>query len=170
MEYGLEIHREATLQAALAEWKHTEDLFSHHFDKDALNTRDFMKMKLKEFDRMWYAFNGRPLTKDERALMRMVRFQRRITRRMLYPGLPGRLWNRTANFLAFVSEPKERSGPRRDDTSRYAGYTIRVDGDGQSSRQNRQEAKQRYQRRYSHSPDLGKLNPQDNGLKKGPSI
>lgn len=170
MDYGLEMHRGATLQGALAEWKHTEDLFSRHFDRESLDTRDFRKMKLREYDRMWYAFNGRPLTKDERALMRMVRFQRRITRRTLYPGLLGRLWNRTANFLAFVSEPKERPDPRREANSRYAGYTIKVDGKQESGGQKQQEEKERYQRRYRHGHDLGKRNPQDNRLRKGPSV
>lgn len=163
--------REPTLVAALTEWNHTESLFKQHFGEESLRDRDFMKMKLKEYDRMWYSFNGRPLTRDERALMRMLRFQRRKMRRTLYRGLLSRLWNRASNFLSFLSEADREPARRVDDSYRYAyGSPDIADLQQNGQKPDGTRQRERYRPKHTHGPDLGRRKKEANGQKRTPSL
>ncbi|MBK1439791.1 hypothetical protein JHJ32_07340 [Parapedobacter sp. ISTM3] len=172
MEYGLEkMEQEPTLFAALTEWNHTESLFREHFGEESLRDRDFLKMKLKEYDRMWYSFNGRPLTQDERTLMKMLRFQRRKMRKTLYPGLLRRLWNRASNFLTFLTESERIPRNSRDDSYRYAYGSPDVSGWKQNEQKpDGTSQRERYRPQHRHGPDFGPRKTETNGERKSQSL
>lgn len=90
----------------LGEWKRLEGMFRENFSETALGDRDFRKMKLREYDRIWRTYNGKEQTTDERALIVMLRFQRRKIRRALYPGLLRRLLNQMTSSV--LSRPGVR--------------------------------------------------------------
>lgn len=147
--------RQPTLVKALDEWNHTEDMFRNVFGDDALKDKDFKKMKLREYDRIWHAFNGKPLSKDERSLMAMLRFQRKKLRRTLYPGLLTRLLNRAGSYIRhLLSDTPAIAVPRNSDDHRYAENILRFEGREEDN--GRPKKQGRYERRYNnHSHDLG---------------
>lgn len=91
----------------LGEWKRLEGMFRENFSETALGDRDFRKMKLREYDRIWRTYNGKEQTTDERALIVMLRFQRRKIRRALYPGLLRRLLNQMTSSVLLPGVRKQ---------------------------------------------------------------
>ena len=109
----------------LGAWNRLEGMFRENFSETALGDRDFRKMKLREYDRIYRLYNGKVQTTDERALIVMLRFQRRKIRRTLYPGLLRRLLNRTTNSL-FISLERKRTPiqPSSEHTQDYGSRAL----------------------------------------------
>ena len=143
--------------SALTGWNHTEDLFREHFGEDSLLDREFLKLKLREYDRMWYRFSRNALTRDERALLSMLRIQRRWLRKTLYHGSMRRLWNRLFRFAAFQIGGRQRAIGVRDDSYRYADPAKLLQdhgGNGRTAQDPARGERREHGQRYGH--DLGK--------------
>lgn len=96
METGQEPIRLDTLTGEISAWNRQEQQFGRLFSDAALKDREFLKMKLGEFDRLYFKYSNTQLTRDERALLTMLRFQRRKLERALYPGILRRVAHRIA--------------------------------------------------------------------------
>lgn len=88
------------LMAELTSWNQQEQTFKKLFSDQALQDREFLKMKLAEFDHIWYKHHLLAETTDEKALIKILQYQRNSMQKSLYPGLLTRFVVRTYNFLA----------------------------------------------------------------------
>lgn len=165
MEYGLETaNKLPTLMDAFREWNRSEDMFREAFGDGALEDRDFLKLKLREYDRIWHTFNGKPLSKDEKALMVILRFQRRKLRRGLYRGLLTRFLNRAGSYIRFLLQVRRtRAVPTQVGDHRYLTNTPGLVKEGKDNDQQKQE--ERYQRKYNNH-DLGPKRKTDRGYRQ----
>lgn len=100
MEIELQANNKDTLMHGLTAWNKIENMFRDVFSEDSLKDRDYLKMKLAEYDRLHYRHSGTAQTTDERALSSMLRFQRRKMERSLYPGLLTRMVRRALRYLS----------------------------------------------------------------------
>lgn len=141
-----------TLFKELSEWNRIEALIRESFSDSALQGRDFLKMKLSEYERLTYRYAGRAdLPTDERALVVVLRFQQRNIRQSLYPGLIGRLWSRITGYItASRNANKQVIQAHNSDAYRYARQKLplmeRKDGEHQA---------EHYQQRHKYGNDLG---------------
>ena len=90
----------SSLIADLSGWNRQEQKFRELFSDDSLKDREFLKMKLAEFNRIFYKHDGTAKTTDERAFMTILGFHRKKLEKALYPGLLTRL---VVRAYAFVS-------------------------------------------------------------------
>jgi len=90
-------YREPTLFNELSSWNAQENSFRQLFSDDVLKDRDFLKMKLAHYDKLYYKYGSSPRTTDEQAMVTMLGYQRRKMERSLYPGLLTRLLRRVAS-------------------------------------------------------------------------
>ncbi len=121
MENELQTYRPETLMSELRNWNQQENKFGVLFGQDALQDREFLKMKLEHYDRLWYKYNGKPQTQDEKAMMTMLRFQRRKMERSLHLGLLRRMLHRErARLRAMWAANRERVTINRDASNRQA--------------------------------------------------
>lgn len=138
MDYSLEILGEGSLFKALQEWNRTEDLFRSTFGEDSLKEREFLKMKLKQYDLMWYKYKN-PLTKDEILLRTMLMAHRKSIRKALYPGILRRLWNRGANYVTYLISGKNVLLQESNDNFRFAENKVFSNREGAGGEQVKQE-------------------------------
>lgn len=89
MDYG------GSLMAEMNAWRKQEVFFEQYGSKHDLEDKRFLKMKLKEYDRIWMKHRNSATTDDEKALLRVVAFQRKKLEERLYPGLLSKLIRRT---------------------------------------------------------------------------
>ncbi|TDX00514.1 hypothetical protein [Dinghuibacter silviterrae] len=110
-----------TLFKEMGDWNRQESMFRELFSEESLKDRDFMRMKLENYDKLYHKYNGKPLTTDEKALMRMLRFQRRKMEKILYPGLLRRMLHRgTALVKGLLARRRENLAIRRSNLLQYA--------------------------------------------------
>lgn len=88
-----------TLMAELHGWSRLEQTFAQTFGSDSLRDRDYLKMKLSEYDRLYHFYAAGTLSRDEKAMTRMLRYQSRKLERALFPGLASRLLRRAVRQL-----------------------------------------------------------------------
>lgn len=170
MENGLErTEMPLTLLGTLNVWNDTENMFKGVFGDEALKDRDFRKMKLREYDRIWHAFRDKPLTTDEKALMVMLRFQRKKLRTTLYPGLLSRLISRIGGYIRhLLTEPATRIPKGMSDAHRYSDNLLRFNNKNNGSRQAAQkEYSQRRSNHVGHDHGRRKDRKQGNGNRQG---
>jgi hypothetical protein len=98
MDNTLQNYKGSTFMAELSGWNQQEQKFRSLFSDQALQDRDFLKMKLAEYNRIWYKYNGTVQSTDEKALMIMLRFHRRKLQKTIFPGLITRLLSRAYAF------------------------------------------------------------------------
>ena len=104
-----------TLMGELGSWNRQEAKFRELFSADALKDRDFMKMKLAEYDRLWLKYRSSVQTTDEKALLVMLRYQRRKLELSLHPGLLDRLLRRSVLAIkAFILKREENRAPKNE--------------------------------------------------------
>jgi hypothetical protein len=170
MENALENKGTENLITELASWNRQENQFRSLFSDEALKDREFMKMKLSAYDRIWDKYNGKAQTTDEKAMLLMLRFQRRKMSKVLYPGLLTRFVRRgIRSLVSFIVRRRERALEQRQQQP-YAYHTIRVNGsnndvNGQSTATSHQD---RQQQRFGQ--DLGSRHKNNNHQRKGHSL
>lgn len=91
--------RQNTLMRELSGWNRQEGQFRELFGETSLKDREFLKMKLDNYTGLFHKYNGNAQTTDERALLLMLRYQRRKMEKTLYPGLLRRMIYRAAARL-----------------------------------------------------------------------
>ena len=132
----------------------------------------FLNEKLAEYNRLWYKYGGRAQTTDERALLLMLRFQRRKMERSLYPGLLTRMVYRAIVMARAAVRPKQADKRREDKTQPYLYSTIPVSAavrrNGREQPSQEQTATARH--RKHHGYNLGRRQQQAHGKRKGPSL
>lgn len=105
MEQAVQNIKGSSLTEDLKSWNQQESQFRNLFSEQALIDKEFLKMKLKEFNRIWYKYSGIPQSPVEGALMMMLNYQRRKLQQSLYPGLLTRLLVRAFTFSkAYISQ------------------------------------------------------------------
>ncbi len=121
MENALQTSRPETLMSELSNWNQQENKFGALFGQEALKDREFLKMKLENYDQLYYKYNGKAQTPDEKAMMTMLRFQRRKMERSLYPGLLRRMLHRAgARLQAMWAGNRETVTVTREQVNRQA--------------------------------------------------
>jgi hypothetical protein len=123
MENVLQRSRPETLMNELGNWNQQENKFGALFGQDALKDREFQKMKLEHYDQLYYKYNGKAQTPDEKAMMTMLRFQRRKMERSLHPGLLRRILHRAgARLKAMWTGNRENITLNREQVNRQAQH------------------------------------------------
>lgn len=160
MENNTQAFTPETLMGELGSWNRQENKFRELFSAAALKDRDFMKMKLAEYDRLWLKYSGKAQTTDEKALLVMMRYQRRKLERRLYPGLLTRLVRRSVMAVrVFIRKRRESSLKKQQDLS-YDFGPIPVPKAGNNLEQTREMQKQQNKR---YGQDMGRRLPHKNG-------
>lgn len=113
--------RPETLVSELGSWNRQENRFRELFSDDALKDREFIRMKLGHYHTLYYKYRGTERTTDERAMMMVLRFQRRKMERTLYPGLIRRLLYRGRMRLqAALTASLNAARAQQTEAARYA--------------------------------------------------
>lgn len=161
--------KELSLQKQLADWNRQESRFKELFSEEALRDKEFQKMKLREYDKLWHLHKGTAQTTDERALLNMLRFQRRKMTRRLYPGLLRRLLHKVVARIAAGREKRRMQQMEvREHLDRYTRSSLPgIDPD--KRQQSQQQALQKPLRKV-YGPHLGRKPSQKAGQRKGLSI
>lgn len=112
-------NRQPTLFSELSNWNGQESKFRELFSADVLKDRDFLKLKLDHYNKLYYKYGGGARTTDDQAMVAMLHYQRRKMERTLYPGLLTRMVRRAfARIRIGNALNKEnatlRSGPVTD--------------------------------------------------------
>gem|GEM_PF-5674992 len=155
-----------TLMGELGSWNKQETKFRDLFSDQALKDREFQKMKLAEYDRLWIKYNGNAITTDERALLVMLKFQRTKMEKALYPGLLRRLFRKGINTVKNIIRQRGlRAQFKRNDSS-YNYNTIPVPD---TYTQNRDPLRQSEQRQR-FGQDLGRKQKNNPNKRQGQSL
>lgn len=158
-----------SLMVELGAWNKQENKFREIFGDHAIKDREFKKMKLSEYERLSMLYANGAITTDEKAMVRMLRFQQQKLSRDLYPGLIRRIFHKLVVF--FRSEINAR---REMEMVKQAGMQpyreIQLPGKDRetNSQSKKMEINQDQRRRYT-SHDLGRKRPRPQH-KKGRSI
>jgi hypothetical protein len=170
MENELQTSRPETLMGELRNWNQQENKFGVLFGQEALNDREFLKMKLEHYDSLYYKYNGKAQTQDERAMMTMLRFQRRKMERSLHPGLLRRMLHRgRARLRAFLTGNRERVTINREQANRQA-YNMPPLAKEQQPAQRQASIRQMSVSKFAQQHNLHKTNRAKKHRKKGRSI
>ena len=123
----MEIERQQksdSLITSLQSWNRQEQQFHQLFGEGALKDPEFVRMKLRQYDRMYYGYGSKASTTDEKAMMLMLSFQRKKLRKSLYPGLLRRTLHRAVVKIgAVIRSARERQQPIQMPSS--VDYTTR---------------------------------------------
>jgi hypothetical protein len=135
MENGLQRYTQPTLISELRDWNRQELLFKEVFSEKSLSDRDFQKMKLAEYARIYGRYAKTASTTDERAFARMLKFQQTKIRKAVYPGLTGRLKYYIINiFKPPLDGRQEAAMASQMGSNSYVNRTLPVK-DGPTERQ-----------------------------------
>lgn len=175
MEYNLEkVEMPKSLFTDFGQWARLEDYFKQQLSPKDLESRRFRNMKLKEYNRLLRTYTGAMLTRDEQALMAVMKFQRGSLVRALYPGLLSRMFylvSKGVDNMLFYNKEVERVKMASDE--RIINTKITVPDESQSATLKKDKAVEgnleQHHKRYG--PDLGQRSVGDEQHKpKGPSI
>ena len=87
MEYQNKNQEPETLEAGLDFWNRQEQKFKSLFGQESLKDREFLKMKLRHYDKLWYQYKNASLGIEGQLMRNMLKFQRRKIEKSLHPGL-----------------------------------------------------------------------------------
>ena len=77
----------ATLEEGLDFWIRQEQKFQSLFGKEALKDKEFLKMKLRHYDSLWYKYKHAPLGTEGQLMRNMLKFQRKKIDKSMHRGL-----------------------------------------------------------------------------------
>ncbi|AOM80076.1 hypothetical protein [Pedobacter steynii] len=159
-----------SLMVELGTWNRQENKFREIFGDQALKDRDFKKMKLSEYERLSSLYAGAATTIDEKAMVRMLQFQRRKLTKDLYPGLIRRAIHKLIVFFrSEISAKRELAMVKQAGMQPYRDIQLPgKDPEIKKSQNESIEVNQGQRHRYA-SRDLGKKRPRPQH-KKGRSI
>lgn len=156
---------ETTLITELGSWNRQEQKFRELFGADALKDREFQKMKLAEYDRLYRRHSGSVTTTDEKALLTMLRFQRSKMEKALYPGILTRLLRRGFSRLKhMVQQALQRRASVQQQPADYGISTIPL-----PERPGEEHKQETRQKRY-YARDLGSRLRNGPEKRKGQSL
>lgn len=165
-----------SLLGELSAWNKVESLIQHKvfMNQDITKDTDFLKMKMNEYDRLWYKYKGDNLgTTDEKALLTMIRFQQKKMRKTLYPGLIPRLFHRIKVRLKVgLNALREARNLKHEQLDYYTSGKIELKDQQQyKAEQNalRPEDKRNYVT-HRYGPDLGKRQSRAKNHRQGRSL
>lgn len=156
----------------LSNWNQQETKFGALFGQEALKDREFLKMKLENYDQLYYKYNGKAQTPDEKAMMTMLRFQRRKMERSLHPGLLRRMLHRgRARLRAMWTSNRENVSLNREHANRQVHNLPPLARDTQSVQQHQANVRQMTPvSKYAQQNNAPKANRTKKHRKKGRSI
>lgn len=174
MEYPLEKHgNKGSLLSDFRQWEQLEHYLTGQVSKKDLESRRFRRMKLKEYKRLLRAYSGSPLTRDERGLVAVMKFQQGSLVRSLYPGLLSRLFYHIGNSAAkMLLYNRELARARLAEDRRIISIRPKLPESAHAMQQ-QMPAAQRPDENLSkkYGPDLGGRNQAPNQQRPGgPSI
>lgn len=166
MEGGIERFMGSELLAELRSWNQQEQEIRVAFSDQALQDKTFLKIKLKEYDRIWHKHRGGEHTLDEKTIMLMLQYHRRKIQKAIYPGLLTRMVVQTFNFL--TAKIKQRKVIKKPEP--YNSPPIVVPKE-QVQNQGQEKSRQAYQRK-EHSQQINRQQRRNRSRnkKKGRSI
>ena len=88
-----------TLLADLMEWDRLEQTLRSAFKDRSMSEKDILKLRLSEYERLYRVHGNLASTRDDLAMLQMIRYQRPKLERILYPGLASRLLRRAVLAL-----------------------------------------------------------------------
>lgn len=155
---------EQTLMAELGSWNRQEQKFRELFSDDALRDREFLKMKLGEYDRLYLRYTGAVSTTDEKAMLVMLRFQRKKMERTLYPSLITRLVRRGLSKIKSMLLRIGQRQPQNNQPADYASRTIPLPA------VERPSERQQVPHNHRHGRDLGRRLSKNEQKKNGQAM
>lgn len=160
----------STVMAALEEWNSRERIFKQVFSEAAAGDREFLKIKLSEYDNIYLRHSQNAQSRDERAMLAMLRYQRHKLERVLYPSLLARIGRKVYIFLRPAVD-----GKREMDLARKIGLQqdsikqIRIPAENQEKTSSNQQAENNHsqERKPYYRQNLGwrKANHPKKGLR-----
>lgn len=95
------ISYDQSIMGEMHAWQNLEKSFRAvcQGDEKTFNSREYQKMKLAEYDRIWNTYQGRARTRDEKAWLTITLIRRRNLEQELYPNLIVRMMRRILNNL-----------------------------------------------------------------------
>lgn len=84
----------ATLEEGLDFWIKQERKFQSLFGQEALKDREFLKMKLRHYDRLWYKYKNASLDTEGQLMRNMLKFQRRKIDKSMHRGFLRQIFRR----------------------------------------------------------------------------
>lgn len=114
MEVQNKSEEPATLEAGLDFWGRQEQKFQSLFGQEALKDKEFLKMKLRYYDSLWYKYKNAPLSLEGQLMRNMLKFQRRKIEKSRHRGLLRRIIRRinTAVEARWVQKAQRRAENR----------------------------------------------------------
>ncbi|MGE8426345.1 MAG: hypothetical protein ACN6O7_00645 [Sphingobacterium sp.] len=173
MDYGLST-ADNRLLTELGDWNRLEAMFQSTFGDESLKDKYFRKMKLATYERLYDRYkDDLELSKDERALVVMLRFQCTKIRKILYPKPVSRLLYRIRNFFALsFAKMFNRRTAYDYNSEAFASSNLPFEGLFTKGEQASQEpaVEKRMEQKPRVGPDLGQRNSYENGQGKGHSV
>lgn len=148
----------SSMMAEVHAWSRFEKIFSESVGAEDMQTKQFLKMKLKEFDRIWYSHPNTPgnSTIDERAMQIVVNYQRKKLEKALYPGLLRRLLHRARVYVAASIDGTRSLAKARQLMQGYQyGNRVATGPAANNGQQQAQPGEQPAERRQHYGPNLG---------------
>ena len=171
MENTLQTNRPETLMSELRNWNQQENQFGALFGQEALKDREFLKMKLEHYDQIYYKYGGKAQTQDERAMMTMLRFQRRKMGKALYPGLLRRMLHRgRARLKAIWAGNRENVTINREQSNRQVYEMPSLVKDNPTAQQQQATVRQMPVSKYVQRHNQHKNRQAKKHRKQGPSL
>jgi hypothetical protein len=155
----------SSLYNEIRDWNHIETRLSESFRDKQMDDRDYRKMKLAEYDRIYFKYRSAPmLTKDEKALFTMLQYQRRKLARAIYPKLLTRLLLRTtAKLSMLIGRSKEATAMSHLKEEGIINQTIPLWSNGTNGDQGRStqldQPANEQERKMRYGQDLGGKTP-----------
>ena len=175
MEYNLEkVGIQSSLFADFGQWNRLEDYFKQNLSQKDLDNRRFRNLKLKEYNRLIRTYSGASLTRDEQALMTVMKFQRGSLVRSLYPGLLTRMFylvSKGVDNMLFFNKEMERVKMASDERIINARINLPQQSDSKEKAQPIAQDAGPELRHKTYGPDLGQRSVgSDQQKPKGPTI
>lgn len=108
------------LEMGLDFWGKQEQKFQSLFGKDALKDKEFLKMKLRYYDNLWYKYKNAPLSIEGQLMRNMLKFQRKKLEKSLHHGLVRQIIRRINT--AVKSGKALKAQRKAENKSRLAQY------------------------------------------------
>lgn len=96
----------ATLEKGLNFWVKQEQKFQALFGIEALKDKEFLTMKLRHYDMLWYKYKSVPLEMEGQLLRNILKFQRKKLEKSLYQGWVNRIIRKIITVIESGSAEK----------------------------------------------------------------
>lgn len=152
MNYERENGYGQTIMADLNSWDKLDKELKSACDDKTYGHREISKLRLYEYERIWNAYRGRVMSRDEKAWLTVVLVKKRNLEKELYPSILSRMLRQMIkNLLPLLDGKQELIQAGYYDNHIISKYT----NDDLSAGKSLQQEDQNQQRNQYVGPNLG---------------